>query len=107
MKRTGGSETSQYPQESKSNEILLVAASERGTAQTITACSDGVVGLSLGIARQVIKQLHSRRILERTTVEGDSPVGEMELPCWREFPSTAGHVKSRGNQGGPSSKAKY
>ena len=28
--RTGGSETSQYPQEEKSNEILLVAASENG-----------------------------------------------------------------------------
>ena len=31
-RRTGGIETSQYPQEQKSNEILLVAASERGTA---------------------------------------------------------------------------
>ena len=28
--RTGGSETSQYPQEEKSIEILLVAASEHG-----------------------------------------------------------------------------
>ena len=28
--RTRGSETSQYPQEKKSKEILLVAASERG-----------------------------------------------------------------------------
>ena len=28
--RTGGSETSQYPQEEKSIEILLVAASENG-----------------------------------------------------------------------------
>ena len=31
-RRTGGTETSNYPQEQKSNEILLVAASERGTA---------------------------------------------------------------------------
>ena len=31
-RRTGGIETSKYPQEQKSNEILLVAASERGTA---------------------------------------------------------------------------
>ena len=32
--RTRGTETSQYPQEEKSNEIPLVAASERGRAQT-------------------------------------------------------------------------
>ena len=31
---TGGSETSQYPEEKKSNEIPPVAASERGPAQT-------------------------------------------------------------------------
>ena len=36
-RRTGGIETSQYPQEQKSNEILLVAASERGIAQTTEA----------------------------------------------------------------------
>ena len=35
MKRTEGSETSQYLQEYKSNEIPLVAASERGLAQNI------------------------------------------------------------------------
>ena len=34
MKRTRGSETSQYPEEEKSKEIPLVAASERGEAQT-------------------------------------------------------------------------
>jgi hypothetical protein len=34
MRQTRGSETSQYPEEEKSNEILLVAASERGIAQT-------------------------------------------------------------------------
>ena len=33
-KRTGGIETSKYPQEQKSNEIPLVAASERGIGQT-------------------------------------------------------------------------
>ena len=31
-KRTGGSETSQYPEEEKSNEIPTVAASELGRA---------------------------------------------------------------------------
>ena len=33
-KRTWGSETSQYPEEKKSIEILLVVASERGRGQT-------------------------------------------------------------------------
>jgi hypothetical protein len=34
MKASGGSETSQYPEESKSNETPRVVASERGSAQT-------------------------------------------------------------------------
>ncbi len=34
MRQTRGSETSQYPEEEKSNEILPVAARERGIAQT-------------------------------------------------------------------------
>ncbi len=34
MKVTRGSETSQYPEEKKSSEIPLVAASEGGEAQT-------------------------------------------------------------------------
>ena len=33
-RRTRGTDTSQYPEEEKSKEILLVAASERGLAQT-------------------------------------------------------------------------
>ena len=49
----------------------------------------------------------SRRLLERTTIEGDSPVDETLRPLWKQFPSTAGHVKSRGKPGGPSPKAKY
>ena len=43
-KRTRGSETSQYPQEEKSNEIPLVAASEKGKAQTGRIRPSGVVG---------------------------------------------------------------
>ncbi len=34
-RRTWGSETSQYPKEEKSKEILLVAASENGRGQTL------------------------------------------------------------------------
>ena len=44
--------------------------------------------------------------LERTTIEGDSPVGEREVAS-DVLLSTAGHVKSCGNLGGPPSKAKY
>ena len=47
--RTRGSETSQYPQEKKSNETLLVAASERGRAQTVRIRPGGVVGLAQGM----------------------------------------------------------
>ena len=49
--RTRRTETSQYPQEKKSTDIPLVAASERGSAQTDpcvsgTRCRVGVVGVS-------------------------------------------------------------
>ena len=73
---TRGSETSQYPQEEKSIEIPSVAASERGRAQTSSSDTRGVVGLSQGAAREVIKPACSRRSLERPTREGDSPVDE-------------------------------
>jgi hypothetical protein len=65
------------------------------------------VGLLLGVAREVIKLCDSRRPLERATIEGDSPVDEITKPSWKQFPSTAGHVQSRGKPGGPSPKAKY
>ena len=44
MKQTRGSETSQYPEERKSNETPLVAASERGSGQTKETRLLGVVG---------------------------------------------------------------
>ena len=45
--------------------------------------------------------------LERLTIEGDSPVNEMNQTSWIDSPSTAGHEESCGNLGGPSPKAKY
>ena len=48
-KQTGGSETSQYPQEQKSTEIPSVVASERGRAQTVCSNTGRVVGLSQGL----------------------------------------------------------
>ena len=45
--------------------------------------------------------------LERLTIEGDSPVDEMNQTSSIEHPSTAGHEKPCANLGGPSPKAKY
>ncbi len=45
METTQGSETSQYLEEKKSNEIPSVVASEQGIAQTVETCLGGVVGL--------------------------------------------------------------
>ena len=44
--------------------------------------------------------------MERPATEGDSPLHERASPH-EGHPSTTGHVKSGGNLGGPSSKAKY
>jgi hypothetical protein len=44
--------------------------------------------------------------VEEPAKDGDSPVIEtIPDPNW--YPSTAGHVQSGGNLGGPSPKAKY
>ena len=43
---TWGTETSKYPEERKSIETPLVAASERGIAQTVPGFWSGVVGLA-------------------------------------------------------------
>lgn len=52
---TQGSETSQYLQEKKATAIPPVVASEKGRAQTGSACRSGVIGLHLEI---VIKPNH-------------------------------------------------
>ncbi len=49
----------------------------------------------------------SRTALERQARDGESPVGENGEASWAAVLSTAGHVESRGNSGGPPSKAKY
>ena len=55
-KPTRGTETSQYPEEKKSTEILLVAVSERGRGQTGGACSVGVVGPQRGMYDTRVKR---------------------------------------------------
>ena len=68
---TGGTETSKYPEEEKSNEIPLVVASERGIAQTCF-----VATLSRG-CRTTLSYLDcEKNVLERTIIEGDNPVFE-------------------------------
>ena len=47
--------------------IPQVVASERGRAQTRTACGSGVVGLFL-------EKLNKLNTLERVAIAGDSPV---------------------------------
>ena len=46
------------PRKGNQIEILLVAASERGRAQTESSNRLGVVGLPQGVARRVIKSAH-------------------------------------------------
>src|SRR2546428_12148884 len=68
-KQTRGTETSKYPEEEKATAIPLVAASERGPAQTSGACTGGVVGPRHGSTTP------SRSGLEPAAEDGDSPVG--------------------------------
>src|SRR5947208_17107685 len=73
-KQTRGTETSKYPEEEKATAIPLVAASERGPAQTSGACTAGVVGPRHGSTTP------SRSGLERPAKDGDSPVGLRDRP---------------------------
>ena len=51
--------------------------------------------------------MYSGTLLGRATGGGESPVHEMRVDSEAEYLSTVGHEKSRGNLGGPPSKAKY
>ena len=66
---TRGSETSKYPEEKKENSIPLVVASEKGRGQTRGLRTPGVEG------RRDTK-IGDSNVLESTTRDGDSPVGE-------------------------------
>lgn len=57
--QTKGTETSKYLEEKKSTEIPLVVASETGTAQSKNN-----------------KLIFNRMFLEKTAIQGDSPVYE-------------------------------
>lgn len=96
---TGGSETSQYPEERKSTETARVAASESAPAQTGKHASRGC-----GTATR--KGRGEANGLERPAVQGDSPVADSPRPSGG-IPSKAGHVKPCLNPGGPPPKAKH
>ncbi len=83
VKRTRGTETSQYLEEEKSTEMPLVVASERGGAQTRSLWRSGVVGPTDAVAQV------SRSPLERGARDGESPVGEDEGARVVEFLSSA------------------
>ena len=68
---TRGSETSKYPEEKKENSIPLVVASEEGRGQTEDLRMFGVAG-------RRHTTIGDSNVLESTTRDGDSPVGEGE-----------------------------
>ena len=68
---TRGSETSKYPEEKKENSIPLVVASEKGRGQTRGLRTPGVEG-------RRHTTIGDSNVLESTTRDGDSPVGEAE-----------------------------
>ena len=68
---TRGSETSKYPEEKKENSIPLVVASEKGRGQTRGLRTPGVEG-------RRYTTIGDSNVLESTTRDGDSPVGEAE-----------------------------
>jgi hypothetical protein len=78
----------------------VVAASERGRAQTDLLCGIGVVGPT------DVSIEASRSPLERGARDGESPVGDGEAMGRVEFLSNARHEKPGVNLGGPPSKAK-
>src|SRR5260370_19952894 len=72
-------------------------------------CTGGVIGrcrIGRRPGREVTNLSVSRTALERRAKNGESPGGEKAEASWMTVPSTAGHLETRGNSGGPPSKAK-
>ena len=91
VKGTWGSETSQYPQEEKTTVIPRVVASESGTGQTYTVSKPAGVAVWVLWGRIVGSADPSRskkvrrqsKILEKVSIEGESPVDEDVVPPFR------------------------
>ena len=101
LERTGGTETSQYPQEKK--EIIDSLSSGDRTGNSPNRCCYGNVGVVGPFTSYHDKNWND---LESSTVDGDSPVQVIVVIQERHL-SRAGHVKSCLNPRGPSRKAKY
>ncbi len=111
---TRGTETSKYPEEEKSTEIALVAASGRATAQT-HVCIQATMRCCVGVVGSIITRMVLGGIVDREELngmelparEGEGPVSESLLSMSIVIPSRAGLVKPGLKLGGPPSKAKY
>ena len=112
---TRGTETSKYPEEEKSTEIALVAASERAPAQTHACVSFRALLHEVLWGRLFFQPVLTDAVTKRRG-SGTAWKGRPERVkapyakprrLRRRFPSNAGHVKSGMNPGGPPSKAKY
>src|SRR4051812_43470891 len=100
VKRTRGTETSQYLEEEKSTEITQVAASERVPSPNRSPCGIGVVGAT--DARTEAK----RSPLGWGARDGESPVADGEGVRVVEFLSSTRLEEPGVKLGGPPSKAK-
>ena len=101
MGRTGGTETSQYPQEEK--EIIDSLSSGDRTGKSPNRCCYGITGV---VGPLIGNHFMNWNVLENSTKDGDSPVQASEMIREGHL-SRAGHVKSCLNPRGPSRKAKY
>jgi hypothetical protein len=81
--QTLGTETSQYREEEESIEMPEVAASETGRSPNQSPCGFGVVGPTDALGEV------SGSPLERGARDGESPVGDDEVPDVVEFLSNA------------------
>ena len=112
---TRGTETSKYPEEEKTTEIPLVAASERGPAQTHARVNIrvllhevlwGRLFFQPNLTDAVTKRRGSGTAWKGRPERVKAPYAKPRR-LRRRYPSNAGHVKSGMNQGGPPPKAKY
>jgi|SRR5687768_6886966 hypothetical protein len=99
VRRTRGTETSQYPEEEKPIEITRVAASETVRSLNRGPCDLGVEGPTDGTSEA------TRSPLERGPRDGERPVAEGDALVLVEFLSSARYEEPGVKLGGPPSKA--
>ena len=111
---SGGTETSQYPEERKSTETPRVVASERGTAQTnqVQACRRCLLGVVGHPSEHCIARRESEnQVLAEargTAHHRGQSSRRRNLTTFRQMSlSRSAPVKRGLNLGGPPSKAKY